>query len=256
MRRSPSTETTRPSATRCRTRVPSATSTRAARHCSQASASVGAEAARPRGACVSGTRMAASSPATHARRRERLSLRRERACVAVRALPAAEPVLHEVAAVAAGGLPALDPDARHGRNVPGRRGRCAPRRARGTARRGSSAASSRASATTGSARKTASIARRSSPSPRRCERVSSAPGSPAARRGKGGAPQVLAQCRCSCRLALAASAATGSPFGLAAAPRRSSRAGAAARRPCAPWMASVADKSQRLVSAVGARIRA
>ena len=74
---------------------------------------------------------------------ERVSLRLERAGIALCAFAAAEPVLDEVAAVAAGGLPALEPDARHGRNVPGRRGRCTARRARDTGRHGSSAASSR-----------------------------------------------------------------------------------------------------------------
>jgi hypothetical protein len=62
--RDPSSGTTRPSATRWSTRVPSLTSTRDSRHRSQASASVGFRvivSSKPR----SGTRRAASSPLIH-----------------------------------------------------------------------------------------------------------------------------------------------------------------------------------------------
>ncbi len=56
--------------------------------------------------------------------RDRLSPSREGAGIAVGALAAAQSVPDEIAAAAATGLAPLDPDARHGALVLGRRGRC------------------------------------------------------------------------------------------------------------------------------------
>lgn len=64
----------------------------------------------------------------------------EGAGVAVRALTAAEAVLHAVARLSVGRLSPLDPHARHEPDVPGRRDRCAARRARGSGLLGSSVA--------------------------------------------------------------------------------------------------------------------
>jgi hypothetical protein len=75
---------------------------------------------------------------------QRLAPCPKRACVAVRAFAAAEPVLDQVAAPTGRRLAPFDPDASHGRAVPDRRGRCAARAARDTSPPGSSAASSRA----------------------------------------------------------------------------------------------------------------